>query len=194
MRSGGNEVTKKALITWDKVCLPKSMGGLNMSNLQVWNAVAIAKTYWDLSHKQDKLWIKWIHAFYIKEQSPKTMPIPKTASWMVRKILKARDVISQIQRQLDAKKSAIKQIHLQLIPNYPKTSWRSLMCQNAARPKVIFTMWLQCQWRLLIVDRLKKWGLHVNDICILYQSSLETSDHLFAECNNSRNLWGRLTQ
>ncbi|XP_075076510.1 uncharacterized protein LOC142163153 [Nicotiana tabacum] len=31
------------------------------------NKEAIAKTCWDLSHKQDKLWIMWIDAYYIKQ-------------------------------------------------------------------------------------------------------------------------------
>ncbi|XP_070041550.1 uncharacterized protein [Nicotiana tomentosiformis] len=50
----------------------------------IWNNAAIAKTHWDLTHKQDKLWIKWIHAYYIKDQSLGTMNIPQTSSWMDR--------------------------------------------------------------------------------------------------------------
>ncbi|XP_075087887.1 uncharacterized protein LOC107829334 [Nicotiana tabacum] len=82
--SGSDTITKKALITWEKICLPKSTRGLNLHNLQVWNNAAIAKTHWDLTHKQDKLWIKWIHAYYIKDQSLGTMTIPQTSSWMDR--------------------------------------------------------------------------------------------------------------
>lgn len=91
MWSGRNEITKKKkLIAWEKVYLSKSIGGVSLSNLQAWNIVAIAKIYWDLSHKQDKLWIKWIHAFYIKGQSIENMSTQKNASWMVRRILEAR--------------------------------------------------------------------------------------------------------
>ncbi|XP_075111341.1 uncharacterized protein LOC142181744 [Nicotiana tabacum] len=49
--SGGNVLTKKLLLSWEKV----------------WNNAAIAKTYWGLTHKQDKLWIKWIHPYYVKQ-------------------------------------------------------------------------------------------------------------------------------
>lgn len=55
--SGANEITKKALIAWDKVCLPKAGGGLNIINLKLWNKAAIVETCWDSAHKQDKLWI-----------------------------------------------------------------------------------------------------------------------------------------
>jgi len=36
--------------------------------LHLWNKAAIAKTFWDLTHKQDKMWIRWIHSFYIKSK------------------------------------------------------------------------------------------------------------------------------
>jgi len=64
--SGSNTITKRALIAWDKVCLPKSVGGMNLINIRMWNQAAIAKTCWDLAHKSDKLLIRWIHSFYIK--------------------------------------------------------------------------------------------------------------------------------
>nr|XP_016516148.1 PREDICTED: uncharacterized protein LOC107832785 [Nicotiana tabacum] len=58
--SGANTITKKALVAWERICLPKSVGGLNLINLQICNKAAIAKIVWDLEHKQDKLWVKWI--------------------------------------------------------------------------------------------------------------------------------------
>ncbi|XP_015167593.1 uncharacterized protein [Solanum tuberosum] len=67
--SGSNTITKRELIAWDKVCLPKSVGGMNLINIRMWNQAAIAKTCWDLAHKSDKLWIRWIHSFYIKINS-----------------------------------------------------------------------------------------------------------------------------
>ena len=60
--SGSNEITKKSLIAWSRICLPKASGGLNLINQAVWNKDAIAKKRRDLSHKRDKLCIRWIHA------------------------------------------------------------------------------------------------------------------------------------
>lgn len=85
--SGINVITKKALVSWERVCTPKSIGGLNLINLNLWNRAAIAKNHWDLAHKLDKLWIRWIHSYYIKYQHINTMPIPQQASWLVRKII-----------------------------------------------------------------------------------------------------------
>lgn len=35
VRSGANETTKKALLAWDRVCLPKAGGGLNIVKLKL---------------------------------------------------------------------------------------------------------------------------------------------------------------
>lgn len=72
-----------SLVAWEKICTPESDGGLNLINLPL-NKAAIAKTCWDLTHKQDKLGIRWINAYYIKHQQLQQMPIPQQASWMVR--------------------------------------------------------------------------------------------------------------
>ncbi|XP_060182394.1 uncharacterized protein LOC132612068 [Lycium barbarum] len=77
---GTNTITKRALVAWDKCCLPKSMGGMNLINLQLWNRAVLAKTCRDLDHKQDKLWIKCIHAYYIKGGQIHDMVIHKQAS------------------------------------------------------------------------------------------------------------------
>lgn len=72
------------------MCTPKCTGGQNPIYLSLWNkAAAAAKNYWDLSYKLDKLWIKWIHTYYIKGQQLDTMQIPQQASWFVTKIISA---------------------------------------------------------------------------------------------------------
>ncbi|XP_075080543.1 uncharacterized protein LOC142166035 [Nicotiana tabacum] len=68
------------------------------------------------------------------------------------------------------------------------------MFQNSARPKAIFTMWLQNHGRLLTKDRLKKWGLHMDEIYVLCQADKETREYLFAECSYANRLWNRLSQ
>ncbi|XP_016507914.1 uncharacterized protein LOC107825558 [Nicotiana tabacum] len=45
--------------------------------------VAAAKNHWDLAYKVDKLWIRWISSYYIKNQQLDDMPIPQQASWLM---------------------------------------------------------------------------------------------------------------
>ncbi|XP_059306153.1 uncharacterized protein LOC132057530 [Lycium ferocissimum] len=140
--SGANEITKKSLVAWTRICMPKSTGGLNLVNLQLWNKAAIAKTYWDLARKQDKLWIRWIHAYYTKGATIQDIPIPKQSCWMVRMIFAARDTLAPLMDHIKPEKSIIRQIYLQLLGDNPPMRWKSLMFKNYARPKAIFTMWL----------------------------------------------------
>ncbi|KAM3198979.1 hypothetical protein P3L10_034131 [Capsicum annuum] len=93
--SGTNVVTKKDLVAWSNVCSPKDSGGLNLTNLSIWNNAAIATKCWDLANKQDRLWIKWIHSCYVKHQSIFVIPMPKQASWMVKQIIATRSVESK---------------------------------------------------------------------------------------------------
>lgn len=117
--SGTNEINKRALISWEKVCKPKSAGGLNILNLKQWNRAAILKLQWDLTSKTDRLWIKWVHMYHIKGQPISSIKEAKQASWMVQKILTIKGTSPQIQRQ-GSKGSVIKQIYLQQLGRLEK--------------------------------------------------------------------------
>ncbi|XP_070026137.1 uncharacterized protein [Nicotiana sylvestris] len=87
--SGTNIITRKALLAWEKVCTPKSMGGLGLINMRLWNKATIIKANWDIEHKVDRLWIRWVHSYYIKNQKFDQMVIPMHAGWMMQgKLLK----------------------------------------------------------------------------------------------------------
>ncbi|XP_070017034.1 uncharacterized protein [Nicotiana sylvestris] len=62
----GVELTKRALLAWEKVCYPASAGGLNILDIAIWKRAAISKLLWNLCCKKDKLWVKWVHNYYIK--------------------------------------------------------------------------------------------------------------------------------
>lgn len=81
--SGTNNITERALVAWDKVYTPKSIGGLNLINIKLWNKAAIAKITWDLASKKDKLWIRWIHNYYIKANTIYTTNMLGPTFWYV---------------------------------------------------------------------------------------------------------------
>lgn len=147
--------------------------------LKVWNKVAITKLCWEVENKEDKLWIRWIHNYYIMDQEFSNMTVSQLACWMVRKIFQAKNYLSHI---TDFRNSVIKQVYLKLLGDLTKVPWKGLMYHNQARPKAMFTMWLQVQGRLLTTDKLLKWGIQTDDTCILCKTTLKNRDHLFAEC------------
>ena len=53
-------------MAWDKLCQPKSAGGLGFRNIFNWNVAFLGKHVWALSTKHDSVWLKWINSVYIK--------------------------------------------------------------------------------------------------------------------------------
>ncbi|XP_021849733.2 uncharacterized protein [Spinacia oleracea] len=78
--------SKKAPVAWEQMCFPKSCGGWNLTNLVIWNKATVVKHLWALSMKQDRLWVKWIHIYYVKNQNFWSMPVPNGLTWSLRKI------------------------------------------------------------------------------------------------------------
>ena len=163
--SGVGYVTKKALIAWEKVCCPKSEGGMGLINMRIWNRAAIAKLCWDLANKEDKLWIKWIHTYYIKGQ--REWQRRKQASWMIQKVMNAQLNVEQVHQLQRKNKGVIRLLYDHMMGEQQKPIWTCLMFNNAARPKAYFTMWIMINQRLVTVDRLAKWGVEVEKTCVL---------------------------
>lgn len=64
--TSNTNVSKRALIAWERLSYPICAGGLNLTDMQSWNRAAICKLLWNLCAKKDKLWVAWIHNYYIK--------------------------------------------------------------------------------------------------------------------------------
>ncbi|XP_019106181.2 uncharacterized protein LOC109135521 [Beta vulgaris subsp. vulgaris] len=65
--TGLDTISRKSPVSWDYMCNKKVCGGLNFKEITTWNKAAIAKHFWALALKQDRLWIKWLHVYYIKQ-------------------------------------------------------------------------------------------------------------------------------
>ncbi|XP_059302208.1 uncharacterized protein LOC132054172 [Lycium ferocissimum] len=127
--TGSTEISKKALVSWAKICLPKAAGGHNVLDLCLWNKAAILKHLWALAKKKDCLWIRWVHSYYIKQDY--LCPIPANATWVVRKILEVRkyvlqsqtlqgDLHTRLSTVVAGSKFSIQQMYVALLPQYQK--------------------------------------------------------------------------
>ncbi|XP_075092223.1 uncharacterized protein LOC142172493 [Nicotiana tabacum] len=91
LQTGSHENTHRAPITWETLCKPKAAGGLNIINYERSYKASLTKLLWAIMAKKYKLWIRWIHCHYIKQNDINTMEVPKQASWLVRKLFTARE-------------------------------------------------------------------------------------------------------
>lgn len=53
--TGQIATSRRTLVAWDKVTLPKQAGGLNIVGLQSWNRAAICKLLWKITQKKDRI-------------------------------------------------------------------------------------------------------------------------------------------
>ncbi|XP_070030161.1 uncharacterized protein [Nicotiana sylvestris] len=201
--TGTSSVSKKALVSWDKVCLPQVVGGLNVINMVYWNKAAVAKHLWVVAKKKECLWIRWIHTFYIKQNMLEHMPIPKNAAWVVRKILETRKFIGEVQGlqgdlmsrlgQLQKGNSfSIKKLYRLQFSQLPKVFWKGIVLQPNLYPRFKFILWLALQRRLATIDRLLMFGVQIPQQCIFYKRADEVFDHIFFECTMTKEVWSRL--
>lgn len=186
--TGKTNVSRRALVAWEKVMKPLPAGGLNITNLKLWNCAAICKLLWCLCRAQDKLWIKWIHEYYIKGQDVYEMSIPKQSSWVVRKILGARDHFKALQEGQDLLLGSIFSVRKMYIamqgPSQP-VAWVKMISQNTIPAKYVFSTWLLLHGRLPTCQYLQGIGITVDDECCLCNLEKETVDHLFFGCSYS---------
>lgn len=62
-------------------------------NLEIWNKAAVVNLLQDIAHKPDKLWVRWLHSYYIKKQDLWQVAAPSNCSWMTKKILNSKIVV-----------------------------------------------------------------------------------------------------
>ncbi|XP_022895208.1 uncharacterized protein LOC111409387 [Olea europaea var. sylvestris] len=86
--------SKKPLVAWKNLCLPKAEGGLGLKDLKTWNLVLLAKFLWNIHKKKDTLWIRWVHHAYLNGTCIWEVRPKKDHSPLFKKLLEIRDFIS----------------------------------------------------------------------------------------------------
>ncbi|KAL9298582.1 putative reverse transcriptase zinc-binding domain-containing protein [Arabidopsis thaliana] len=91
--SGTNLNSKKAKISWNQVCKPKTEGGLGLRSLKEANDVCCLKLVWRIISHGDSLWVKWVEHNLLKREIFWTVKEnANLESWIWKKILKYRGV------------------------------------------------------------------------------------------------------
>ncbi|XP_070040460.1 uncharacterized protein [Nicotiana tomentosiformis] len=195
--TGGVELTKKALLAWEKICYPNVAGGLNILDITVWNMASISKLLWNLCCKKDKMWVKWVHSYYIKEQQIWEI-MPTQVSWVVQKIPKIRSYVQKAGiMEADLRNTtqfSVKKMCILMRGDFPKVQWRKIVCNNLGSEKWIFILRLAAHGKLATKDRLMKWGVISGQECPLCLTQNESINHIFFQCDMSIQVWCKLLQ
>ena len=73
----------------------------------------------------------------------------------------------------------------------PQVEWRKLLIGNHARPRAIFTLWMACNKRLLTKDRMNRFGMATDGLCVFYKMP-ETCQHLLFNCSDIKPVWEKI--
>ncbi|XP_074293307.1 uncharacterized protein LOC141620293 [Silene latifolia] len=173
-----------ALVSWDQICHKKKHGGLGLRDLHAWNVAAIGKYVWWVAMKADHLWVRWVHAIYIKSNSWEDYQPTIGSSWAWKKICQVKNIYkTKLYSSNNVEHYSIKEGYEWLRPARPIVSWYPWMLNRWIVPKHSFMVWLVAQQRLLTQDRLIKMNITTVNYCYLCG---DAHKHLFFECYYSR--------
>lgn len=168
------------------VCRPKSCGVLNIKDFGLWNVAALMKQLWAIMFKKERLWIRWVHAYYIKAQNVSSVKLLIDCSWMLKKIFAQREVLARWggnwHSVMKRDNFSIQLAYRKLVGPLNKVSWKGLVCGNGASPKAVFIAWMLAHQKVLTVDRLNAWGMELDPLCAMCKQEPETQEHLFLQC------------
>ncbi|KAJ9535397.1 hypothetical protein OSB04_un001487 [Centaurea solstitialis] len=76
--------------------------------------------------------------------------------------------------------------------NFEEKSWHKLIWFSQGVPRHAFILWLAINERLRTLDRLLKWKVKEEGVCVLCNVGMENHSHIFVECAYAREVWNCL--
>ncbi|XP_058754588.1 uncharacterized protein LOC131627751 [Vicia villosa] len=192
--SGKAEISRKAPVSWKKICEPKNAGGLNITSLNEWNLATLGKLLWNIQAKADKMWVKWINIYYLKEQDFFVWQPKSDCSILMKNLVACRDIITQSgywQAVLQNGFYKTSKMYMSLRGEKEPVPWRKIGFQNLARPRAQFLIWMAFMDRLNTKTRIQQFGIHT-DLRCAFCPEQETINHIFFECRWTRSVWTQM--
>lgn len=130
----------------------------------------VGKLVWDIARKADNLRVKWIHDRYIMDHDWNLYVTPLSASWVVKFICRAKQVIlSTCGLEWFAKPS------YSIVETYHNI--RNSGDKNLSKHS--FIGWLMVRQKLQTRSKLAGLGICENNLCLICESEEEDHSHLF---------------
>ncbi|XP_058752653.1 uncharacterized protein LOC131625840 [Vicia villosa] len=192
--TGNTEVkSRKCPVAWNRVCSRYKQGGLQIMNLYWWNCALLMKCLWNISEKADNLWVRWINCHYLKGMDVMDYDIKNSNSWMFKGILKQREYMMNMMQNWNEAKAKRRFVTTKfyncLNSDGSNVSWANVIQNNKAQPRAIVCLWMACHMRLPTRDRLKRFGMLQESVCLLCHAEEESHNHLFFECRKTEVVW-----
>jgi hypothetical protein len=192
--------SKSALVAWKTVCLLKNEGGLGLLDIQACNNSFIAKQLWNIHLKQDSIWIRWLHHFYLLTHSIWNAQSQKTSSPLWKSFILLKDQLvgaygghSQvIDLMTDWERGGggfTSNAYASLRPQGSAVPWEKTVWEQWSLPRCNFILWLAMLGKLRTRDRLR--FIHTDTFCIFCMHEEESHEHLFFGFPWTSSLWNK---
>ncbi|XP_074318790.1 uncharacterized protein LOC141655619 [Silene latifolia] len=149
---------------------------------------AVAKYVWWIETKADHMWVKWVHAIYIKDMNWKDYEPTSNSSWAWRKICQIKSIF----KELLMPGSGVTAYYSTAL-GYKWLQGQDTVCEwypwilnTWVVPKHGFISWLMVHNRLLTQDRLMNMKIIQSNLCYLCGLQQENHTHLFFKCEYSK--------
>ncbi|XP_039010400.1 uncharacterized protein LOC120139152 [Hibiscus syriacus] len=173
---GSDKAAKGTRISWNKLCCPKSEGGLGLKDLSSWNKACMVQLIRKILTSNGSLWVAWIHCYVIKNSGLSDINGSSSLRWSFRRLLKLRTEALPIIYDGITKTSAIWD---ELREHRDKVPWQKMLWFPLHIPKQSIISWMIILDRLPTRDRLFRMGITTDQICILCNVEPESRNHLF---------------
>ncbi|XP_062088821.1 uncharacterized protein LOC133795388 [Humulus lupulus] len=136
-----------------------------------------------ISHQQEALWVKWVHAVYLKGQNFWQYQLKADASWYWRKICQLREMFSQeeIEKAGSNGRFKVRQLYTGLFQLTP-VNYKQFVWNRVSVPKHRFITWLAVNSKLLTRDHLQRVMQLDSSLCPVCDQELESHSHLLFGC------------
>ncbi|XP_062100738.1 uncharacterized protein LOC133806659 [Humulus lupulus] len=148
-------------VSWEDLCETKAEGGLGFRRIKEWNIAAIGKYVWAVASKEDSLWVRWVHAVYIRKIEWWDYKAPSDSSWYWKQIVKVKENYKNLSMAQIYPTGVYKiaKGYKALVIQYQKVSWYREVWNRAIVPRYRFILWLALLDRLQLKDRLFRFNI-----------------------------------
>ncbi|XP_022897683.1 uncharacterized protein LOC111411379 [Olea europaea var. sylvestris] len=155
--------SKKPLVAWRDVCLPKDEGSLGLKDMKSWNSALLAKSLWNIHQKKDTLWRRWVVGDSSLIQSVEITSSQHAVATQNNELF--QEVLDRFKAWPTGEKFCTKMAYDYFQPRGTKRIWAVDVWKSCITSKHSFLLWLWVQSKLLTKGKLQY--LEIDQNCVL---------------------------